>query len=138
MPDVTARGLRFNVVRMGAGARQLVLIHGLVLDSHASFYLSVAPALGKQARVLLYDLRGHGRSEQPATGYSMDDMVADLVGILDACELATEPVVLVGNSFGGQIALRAAARYPARVRALVLIDPQLGIPDFRAELAEGR
>lgn len=136
MADLMAGGLRFNVVRMGAGAAQLVLIHGLVMDSHASFYLSIAPALGQHARVLLYDLRGHGRSEQPATGYTMDDMVADLMGILDAAGLAAEPVVLVGNSFGGQIALRAAARYPSRVRALVLIDPQLGIPDFRAELAE--
>ena len=136
MADVVARGLRFNVVRMGAGDAQLVLIHGLVMDSHASFYLSVAPALAKHAQVLLYDLRGHGRSEQPPTGYTMDDMVADLVGILDACGLAGTPVVLVGNSFGGQIALRTAALHPSRVRALVLIDPQIGIPDFRAELAD--
>lgn len=136
MADVVAGGLRFNVVRMGTGDLQLVLLHGLVLDSHASFYLSVAPALAQHARVLLYDMRGHGRSEQPPTGYTMDDMVADLAAILDASGLAATPVVLVGNSFGGQIALRAAARHPDRVRGLVLIDPQLGIPDFRAELAE--
>jgi pimeloyl-ACP methyl ester carboxylesterase len=115
---------------------RLVLIHGLVMDSHASFYLSIAPALARHAGVLLYDLRGHGRSEQPPTGYTMADMVADLWGVLDGSGLAATPVVLVGNSYGGQIAMRAASERPERVRALVLIDPQSGIPDFTKELAD--
>ena len=136
MADVVARGVRFNVVRLGTDAPRLVLIHGLVMDSHASYYLSIAPALARHGGVLLYDLRGHGRSEQPATGYTMADMVADLWGILDAMELATTPVVLVGNSYGGQIAMRAAGERPGRVRALVLIDPQSGIPDFTQQLGE--
>lgn len=135
MADVTARGVRFNVVRMGEGPPRIVLIHGLVMDSHASYYLSIAPALAARGGVLLYDLRGHGRSEQPPTGYTMADMVDDLVALLDAAG-ANAPVVLVGNSWGGQIAMRAAAAHPDRVRALVLIDPQSGIPDFTRELAE--
>ncbi|MFO1398997.1 MAG: alpha/beta hydrolase [Burkholderiales bacterium] len=135
MADVTVRGVRFNVVRMGEGAPRTVLVHGLVMDSHASYYLSIAPALAARGGVLLYDLRGHGRSEQPATGYTMDDMVDDLVALLDATG-ADAPVVLVGNSWGGQIVMRAAAAHPQRVRALVLIDPQSGIPDFTKELTE--
>lgn len=135
MADVTARGVRFNVVRMGEGAPRIALIHGLVMDSHASYYLSIAPALAARGGVLLYDLRGHGRSEQPPAGYTMADMVDDLVALLDATG-ADGPVVLVGNSWGGQIAMRAAAAHPARVRALVLIDPQSGIPDFTKELGE--
>lgn len=135
MPDLVARGVRFNVIRLGTGPRTLVLVHGLVLDSHASYYLSIAPGLAAHARVLLYDLRGHGRSEQPPAGYTIDDMAADLVALLDAEGLAA-PVTLVGNSYGGQIALRVAAAHPGRVRALALIDPQLAAPDFRADLAD--
>lgn len=136
MADVVARGVRFNVVRLGEGVPRLVLIHGLVMDSHASYYLSIAPALARHAGVLLYDLRGHGRSEQAPTGYTMADQVADLWAILDASGLAATPVVLVGNSYGGQIAMHAAAERPERVRALVLIDPQSGVPDFTKELAD--
>lgn len=135
MADVVARGVRFNVVRMGEGVPRFVLVHGLVMDSHASFYLSIAPPLAKLGGALLYDLRGHGRSEQPPTGYSMADMVDDLVALLDATGVDS-PVVLVGNSWGGQIAMRAASAHPARVQALVLIDPQAGIPDFTRELAD--
>ena len=87
MPDVVARGLRFNVVRMGRGDPVLVLVHGLLIDNHASFYMSIAPALSKHASVVLYDLRGHGNSGQPPSGYGTDDMAADLAGILDALEL---------------------------------------------------
>ncbi|MCC7325329.1 MAG: alpha/beta hydrolase [Burkholderiales bacterium] len=135
MADVVARGVRFNVVRMGEGPVRLVLIHGLVMDSHASYYLSIAPALARRGGVLLYDLRGHGRSEQPPAGYTMGDMVDDLIALLGACDVIA-PVVLVGNSYGGQVALRAAVARPDLVRALVLIDPQLGVPDFRQELEE--
>ena len=136
MADVVARGVRFNVIRMGQGAPTIVLVHGLVMDSHASYYLSIAPALARAASVVLYDLRGHGRSEQPPSGYTMADMVSDLLGILDGIDLHDEPVVLVGNSYGGQIVMRAAAAEPHRVRALVLVDAQLGIPDFTRELRE--
>ncbi|MEO8751324.1 MAG: alpha/beta hydrolase [Casimicrobiaceae bacterium] len=135
MPDLLAAGVRFNVVRLGAPPARLVLIHGLLLDNLASYYLSIAPALAEHASLLLYDLRGHGRSERPPTGYTMDDMVADVVAILDA-EGLTAPITLIGNSFGAQIALRAAGDHPQRVGALVLIDPQTAIPDFVAELGD--
>ncbi|MEO8506716.1 MAG: alpha/beta hydrolase [Betaproteobacteria bacterium] len=136
MPDVVARGVRFNVIRMGQGEPVLVLVHGLIMDSHASYYMSVAPALAKHASVILYDLRGHGRSEQPPSGYTTDDMVADLAAILEAVDLREHPVVIVGNSFGGHIALRFAVEHPARVRALVLLEAQSGVAEFGQEMAK--
>lgn len=135
MPDVVARGVRLHVVRMGSAAPTVVLVHGLLLDSLASYYLSIAPALAARARVLLYDMRGHGRSEQPPTGYTMDDFVADLIALLDAEGLA-EPVVLVGNSYGGHITLRAAVAHPKRFLGIAMIDPQLDVPDFRDEMSK--
>jgi pimeloyl-ACP methyl ester carboxylesterase len=89
-------------------------VHGLLLDNHSSFYMSIAPGIAKHARVVLYDLRGHGRSDQPRAGYRVDDMVEDLAGLV-AAVAAGERVVVVGHSFGGTIALRYALRHPARV-----------------------
>ena len=126
MADVVARGVRFNVMRMGQGEPAVVFVHGLLIDNLASFYMSVAPALARHASVILYDLRGHGKSEQPPGGYGTDDMAADLAGILDALELTDRRVVAVGHSFGGSIALRFAARFPERVRGLALLE---ALPD---------
>jgi pimeloyl-ACP methyl ester carboxylesterase len=136
MADVVARGVRFNVMRMGSGDPTLVFVHGLLIDNHASFYLSIAPALARQASVILYDLRGHGRSEQPPSGYGTDDMADDLAGILDALGLRDEPVIVVGHSFGGCVALRFAARYPDRVRGLVLLDAHSDLSEFGRQLSD--
>jgi len=72
-------------------------------------------------RHILYDLRGHGLSERPPAGYTVGEAVTDLVGVLDALGV-DRPVHLVGNSYGGVVALRAALEVPERVRSLVLIE----------------
>ena len=135
MADVHARGIRFNVVRMGQGEPTLVFVHGLLIDNHASFYMSIAPALAKQAGVILYDLRGHGKSEQPPTGYGTDDMAADLAGILDALGLHDRRVIVVGHSYGGTIALRFAVRYPDRICGLVLLEALPDASEFGRQIA---
>jgi pimeloyl-ACP methyl ester carboxylesterase len=105
-----------------------VFVHGLGLDNLASFYFTLAvPAAEAGARVVLYDLRGHGLSGQPETGYSTHDNVEDLCALLD--ELGHPgPVYVVGNSYGGIVAARMAAEVPERVAGLVLIEASAG-PD---------
>jgi long-chain acyl-CoA synthetase len=71
-------------------------------------------------RVIAVDLRGHGQSDKPPTGYRMSQTVSDLIGVLDALGIS-EPVVLVGHSFGGAVASEFAAVYPEHVSHLVLI-----------------
>lgn len=132
MADVFARGLRFNVVRMGRGDPVVVFVHGLPLDNHSSFFMTLAPEVSKHARVVLYDLRGHGRSEQPSSGYSGADMAADLAAIVDA--LGEPRVIVVGHSFGGYVALRYAADHPERVQGLVLLDAQSGVAEIGARI----
>jgi len=132
MPDVIARGVRFNVLRMGQGEAVVVFVHGLPLDNLSSYFMTLAPDVSKHARVLLYDLRGHGKSEQPPSGYTGEDMAADLAGILDA--LGEARVIVVGHSFGGYVALRYAADYPDRVRGLVLLDAQSGVAEIGARI----
>ncbi|KAB2379971.1 alpha/beta fold hydrolase [Actinomadura montaniterrae] len=124
MPDVTVRGVRFHVQTIGPpapGAPVTVFLHGLVLDNLSSFYYTIAgPVAEAGAHAVLYDLRGHGRSELTPDGYGADDAVADLFGILDA--LGHDRVHLVANSFGGVVALKAALARPDRIAGLVLIE----------------
>lgn len=108
----------------GRSAPTVVCIHGLGYDSLASFYLTLAAPLAEAGvDVLTYDLRGHGRSQRPATGYRLGDFVDDLVSLLDMT-VGSAPVHLVGNSFGGTIAFSLAAQYPERVRTIVSIESE--------------
>ncbi|MFI6582247.1 alpha/beta fold hydrolase [Embleya sp. NPDC050493] len=130
MSEVHANGLRFHVQRLQAPADRpalrtpVVFLHGLVLDNLSSFYYTLAAPIARAgSEVVLYDQRGHGRTERPRTGYDPDTAVADLAALVKACDLAT-PVHLVGNSFGGLIALHAARTRPDLVASLVLIEGQ--------------
>jgi len=135
MPDVLARDVRFNVMRMGRGEPVVVFVHGILLDNLSSFYMTLAPAVAKIASVILYDLRGHGLSGQPPSGYSGDDMAADLAAILDAMSLTDRRVIVVGHSFGGYVALRFATQHPQRVGGLVLLDAQSGVAEIGEQIA---
>ncbi len=135
MSDVAANGVRLHVQRLGAGPRTVVFVHGLVMDNLSSFYFTLAnPVAAAGADVILYDLRGHGRSERPAGGYAVADLVADLAALLDALAV-TRPVHLVGNSVGGLIALGFAAAHPDRVASLALIDAHDGAAGWSAQMS---
>jgi pimeloyl-ACP methyl ester carboxylesterase len=103
---------------------KVVFIHGLGYDSMASFYLTLAPSLSAAGiDVLGYDLRAHGRSDRPSRGYLLRDFTTDLRELLDGTRI-TEPVHLVGNSFGGTLAFAFAALHPERVRSIVAIESE--------------
>ena len=102
------------------GADQtIVLMPGITANAH-SFDGLVGAGLSPRFRVLALDLRGRGLSDKPATGYSMADHAADVVGLLDT--LGFQQVVLGGHSFGALLTFYLAAHYPERVTKLVLID----------------
>jgi pimeloyl-ACP methyl ester carboxylesterase len=143
MPEVTANGLRFNtqVLRRGdttgtgAARPKVVMLHGLVMDNLSSWYLTIANPIAQHADVHLYDLRGHGLTEMPAEGYSLDDNVADLDGLLGEWGI-DEPVYLFGNSFGCVIALEFARRFPDRVAGLFMIEAHYAAEGWGDTLAE--
>lgn len=127
---VQVNGLRTHYQRMPAGHTAVpeppvvVCVHGLGYDSLASFYLTLAaPMAAAGIDVLAYDLRGHGRSERPFSGYRVDDFVDDLSGLLDAQGIR-QPVHIVGNSFGGTVAFGFAARHPQRTASVVSIESE--------------
>lgn len=108
----------------GEGAVPLVLLHGMAAD--ATFWRSTVRALGGRHRLLIPELRGHGRSAPAANGdYSIIACAADLQWVLEALELPR--VVLVGHSFGASVAIEFASRLPNHVAALVVVD---GAGDF--------
>ena len=120
---VTANGLTLHYLDWGGGgqdAAPILLLHGLRDQAHG--WDAVAPALVDHGRVLALDQRGHGGSDWPPAGYAPDDFAADVAAFLDALDLAATPPVVVGHSMGGRTALAFAARYPDRLRGLVVVD----------------
>lgn len=95
----------------------MVLLAGLGLD-HASWD-GPAAVLGRTHRVVRIDLRGTGGSDAPTGGYSLDRLGRDVIAVLDRLDLSD--VVLVGHSFGAQIALLVTATVPARLSRLGLV-----------------
>lgn len=100
----------------------VLAVHGVT--GHGGRWHELAQTELAGARVLAPDLRGHGRSpaEPP---WSLERHAADLLGVLDA--EGVETAVVLGHSFGGAVALHLARIAPHRVRALVLLDPAIGI-----------
>ena len=122
MSFVQANGLTFHVQELGRG-RPVALVHGMIVGNLASWYFSVAPVLAQDRRVLMYDLRGHGKSERARSGYDLAMQAADLLALTEAWDAAALDVV--GHSYGGLVALRFALDHPERIRRLVVVDAPL-------------
>jgi len=95
----------------------------------------VAPLVAAGMRVVLWDYRGHGRSDAPddPSAYSVERVVDDLARVLDFAAPG-EPAVLAGLSFGGLASLHLALREPARARALVLVGSGPGFKNPDAQV----
>ncbi len=133
MAEVVANGVRHHVQRLGRGPRTVVFVHGRGMDNQSSFYVTQGTTIATPHAGGLYAQRGHGLSERPASGYGVDQLVDDLRALLDALDLG-RPVDLVGNSFGGTLALAFAAAHPARVASLALIDAHDGADGWSAQM----
>jgi len=109
-------GIRLCYESRGEGY-PVVLIHGLGLSMDMWRYQ--VPALAEGYRVIIFDNRGHGRSEKPPGPYDMSMFVEDTRKLLDFLEL--DAVALIGLSMGGGIAQAFTLTHAERVRALGLI-----------------
>lgn len=109
--------VRLRIQQGGAAdGPAVLLLHGLI-DSSFSFS-RVMPLLPPHLRVVVPDQRGHGDSDRPDTGYTVDDFALDALQLLDHLGIAR--AMVVGHSMGSFVARRMAERAPARVTQLVL------------------
>jgi pimeloyl-ACP methyl ester carboxylesterase len=122
-----ANGIRTNYLEAGSGTETVLLIHGSGpgVTSYANWRL-VIPALAENFHVVAPDMVGFGYSDRPDdVEYGLQTWADQVVGLMDT--LGIERAHLVGNSFGGAIALRVASQHPDRVGKLVLMG-SMGVP----------
>ena len=119
MPTVTTRdGTRLHVKDWGHG-RPVVLIHGWPLTADSWEYQAV-PLLEAGFRVIAYDRRGFGRSDQPADGYDYDTLADDLAAVIE--QAGARDAAIVGFSMGGgEVARYLGRNGPRGVSKAVLI-----------------
>lgn len=116
----TVRGMPLGQAAHPDATRTFVLCHGLgsdhmVWDALANALVAAWPG----ARVVCFDLRGHGLSDAPTTACTLADLVDDATHLLDALS-ATGPITWIGHGLGGTIGQALAAQSPSRLAALVL------------------
>lgn len=123
MNDVALAGGGLTAARTGAG-RDLVVLHSLLTDRHA--FDPVLPALAAKFRVTLLNLPGfHGSAP---VGPTIDAYVARAREAFDELSIGAD-AVLVGNGFGGTVALGFAIAHAGRIGKLVLCDVAAGFPE---------
>lgn len=131
MTQIDVRGTTLHVVDEGPrDAPAIVFGHSLFFD-HEMFTPAVEQLKG-EFRCVRYDHRGQGASARaPREQLDMDELTEDAAALIEALELA--PCTYVGNSLGGFIALRLAARRPDLVRSVVVAGSSGDVEESKAE-----
>jgi len=129
---VEANGIKLHYCRTNGSGPPVVVSHGFTDDGYCR--LDLARELGADFDVVLYDARGHGRSDAPEEEYGPSERAADLLGLLDAFGL--EDPILFGHSMGADTVTEAAARRPDRPRAVILEDPVWMVEGVNDDLIE--
>ena len=115
---VDLRGLPFHYRDWGGDGRPVLLLHGLASTCH--IWDLVAPLLAQDFRVVALDQRGHGLSAQVEEGYDFATVLGDAAAFI-AC-LGWERTVIVGHSWGADVALELAAAEPNLAAGLIFVD----------------
>src|SRR5574340_642427 len=124
---IEVNGLRVNYRLEGAGERWVTLVTGIAND--LTMWDAQVRALEREFRILCYDLSGHGGTQATEPPYTLDLLVRDLVGLLDALEIRS--TALVGLGLGGAITQAAAIDYPQYFASLAACCCRARmVPDF--------
>jgi 3-oxoadipate enol-lactonase len=139
MPKITANGIGLYYELHGPEDADVLVLSNGVLMSTASWAFQT-PVLSQHYRLLLYDCRGMWQSDHPPGPYSMELHADDLAALLDA--LGIERAHIGGTSYGAEVSLVFALKYPERTRSLIVtaavsqLDPLLrGLADIWIEAA---
>lgn len=115
---IDLRGLPFHYRDWGGDGRPVLLLHGLASTSH--IWDLVAPLLAADFRVVALDQRGHGLSAQVEDGFDFATVSGDTAALIAA--LGWERPVIVGHSWGADVALELAAAQPDLTCGLIFVD----------------
>lgn len=121
-----------HIARWESDGPPLLLLHAMTQAWDA--WLPVIPALANHFSIVAADLRGHGQSDHPTTGYHLADYAADVVALTDA--LGWRQPAVIGHSLGGSVARMAEAWHPGWAGRIVIEDtpPRLDRADSRVTL----
>lgn len=117
MPVVNLESIALYYEEYGAG-EALLFLHGLGTDGRSWEYQR--DLFAEQYRVILIDVRGHGRSAKPPGPYSVPQFAQDIFALLE--HLKIDAFHLVGLSMGGMIGFQMAVEQPERLRSLTIVN----------------
>ena len=111
--------LHLSYLEWNSKGEPLLLLHGLA--DCGIVWVSPAEFLGDRYHIIAPDLRGHGESSKPDSGYRCEDIIADLEALMDS--LGWKSAHIVAHSWSAKVAAIWARQQPQRFRSLVLVDP---------------
>ncbi len=114
--------LKVHYTNYGKGDTALLFVHGWACDE--TVWSEQAPALAEKIRVITIDLPGHGQSDKPKTiSYDKDLYVRAIDGVIN--DAGVKSVILVGHSNGTPFIRHYYRKFPAKVKALVIVEGPL-------------
>ena len=113
---VSTNQIELQVRDHGNAGAAIIFLH--FSGANLMMWQRVVPYFQDRYRVILVDLRGHGKSDIPEDGYHMDEMALDVIGVMDYLQI--EKAHILGSSLGAEVGLSLAANYPERVISLIL------------------
>ena len=114
------RGLPFHYRGWGGAGRPVLLLHGLASTCH--IWDLAAPLLAEDFRVVALDQRGHGQSAQVDDGYDFATVLGDAAAFIEYLGWERERPVIVGHSWGADVALELAVAKPELAGGLIFVD----------------
>jgi len=132
MPKIDRNGVKIHYEAYGDGPA-LILTHGY--SSTSAMWEGQIEALSKHHKLVLWDMRGHGKSDYPAdpNAYSEALTIGDIAALLD--QIGTRRAIAGGLSLGGYMSLAFYRTHPERVAALLIIDTGPGFKKDEARTA---
>jgi pimeloyl-ACP methyl ester carboxylesterase len=114
----TLGDLNFHYLEWAGREPPLLLLHGLASNAH--FWDLTVPHLERRFRIVAMDQRGHGSTDKPTKGYDLSTAAKDVARLIRC--LSLKRPIIVGHSWGGNVAIQFAADYPDLTSGIVCID----------------
>ncbi|MCU0525761.1 MAG: alpha/beta hydrolase [Elainella sp. Prado103] len=117
--QLTSSDLHLAYLEWHQGQEPLLLLHGMA--DHSWVWVELAESLADRYHIVAPDLRGHGNSSKPLSGYRCTDIIADLAALMQDRDWQSAHVV--AHSWAAKVATVWATQHPEAIRSLVLVDP---------------